>query len=409
MFSLTFVSLLSRCTSFIIVMRFTSALETILQAGYSRTSAFGFHPMPLLAGASWKTSSFGSSFQGLRHLEQLIWIKDNWSKTSRSSSGWFRTPRFTGLEYFVMLDFAEAHLRHLPDINLVPSDGIAEALSIRKKGKWKKRLKRWEKERKKGRFVHSFWRLCPRVPRRTPSSPQTRLAAIWETCGMLTSNSWVLFVCAGADQVIEEWCLRHSWLRIWMIVKVVFGLLMVGYSTFYNYHGCCWQAPWSRTPQVSVVVVWGIPRFPIFPTSCDTAKGHKGTFMCTSSYSVLWCVTWQSATVTDWHTETICNFTEADAKVFDRFTGPEILNILCEAVSRSLVRQVDKLSFWTKTDLNIQFTCGIFMDFQILTIVSYIERWAELDAPRHLTTKVHTGTTMKKPGRTSRWIEAVAK
>lgn len=34
-----------------------------------------------------------------------------------------------------MLDFAEAHLRHLPDINLVPSDGIAEALSIRKKGK----------------------------------------------------------------------------------------------------------------------------------------------------------------------------------------------------------------------------------------------------------------------------------
>lgn len=42
---------------------------------------------------------------------------------------------------------------------------------------------------------------------------------------------------------------------------------------------------------------------------------------------------------------THCNFTEVDAKVFDRFTGPEILNILCEAVSRSLVRQVDKLSF----------------------------------------------------------------
>ncbi len=124
-------------------------------------------------------------------------------------------------------------------------------------------IKRWEK----GRFLHSFWRLCPRVPHHTPSSPQSRLAAKrvhvhkfgrHAACSRAIRESF--FVRPGADQVTEKWCLCHSWLRVWMIAKVVFGLLMVAYSVSYNYHGWCWEAPWSRTPQVSVVVVYRIPQ-----------------------------------------------------------------------------------------------------------------------------------------------------
>ena len=219
--------------------------------------------MPLLAGASWKTSSFGSSFQGLRHLEQLIWRKDNWSKTSRSSSGWFRTPRFTGLEIFWHVRFCWGPSSTFARYQFGPFRWDCRGSEHQEKRKIKEEIKEM-RERKAdfSRFLHSFWRLCPRVPRRTPSSPQSRLAAKFgrHAGGMLTSNSWVLFACPGADQVIEEWCLRHLWLKLWMIVKVVFGLLMVAYSTSYIYHGYCWQAPRSRTPQVSVVVVYRIPQ-----------------------------------------------------------------------------------------------------------------------------------------------------